>query len=159
MGEGVSALWAYVPSGGASAFGLASLLGAFSTVLFGLVYVIAFETGELSFMQGAIILVIYTIVCTPFEALGLIIFGLPIALLLRPYFRSLATLPLALFLGAAAARIEFVFLDYIMWGRSVRVMNNYASLVLALFGLPPAFWFWFLYRRVLLARAALANEP
>ena len=156
MGEGVRGWLAYVPPNGAAAFGLASLLGSFTIIVLGMVCALVWDAVPVELEATLLILIygpFYTLFVIPFVAFGLAVFGVPAALLLRRYFRSAWVLPLALAWGALGAAICFQCNLYFFWGHFSPTSLS-ERLIHALFGLPPAFWAWLLYRRVLLARAA-----
>lgn len=119
MGEGVRALWAYVPSNGVAAFAFASVFGAFTIVLLALCYAIYAEGWVIGFgfngwdaiFLACIYVPIFTLFATPFVALGLALFGVPVALMARRYYRSAMLLPLALVWGFISAVLIVGVLD------------------------------------------------
>ncbi len=159
MGEGVRGWLAYVPPNGAAAFGLASLLGAFTIVLMAHLYVFLVEgglgyTGLEAVVVACTNLPIFTLLLTPFVAFGLAVFGVPAAYLLRPYRMSGLIFPVVMAWGFIAAILTLSLYENWLFWEPEYSGPHFVDVWMGFIGLPPAFWAWLLFRRVLFARAA-----
>lgn len=167
MGEGVSVDRA---TRSAPAIAYSALLGPLTTVFLFIIWsslrgpldnVVDQSGSALSFdlvssLTTILTLPVFLVPASLFAWAGLAVFGFPAVRLFKPWLTKWWSLPLVLIWAGLSGAVLLIGLMCLAGRGWPEVFDVWS--IGAAFGAPTGFWFWLFYRRVLLARAALANE-
>lgn len=139
----------YEPNELTVGIGRATLTGSFGGLFLLFLIVTASDRAALDLNELLwlpFVLVVYGTFSLPFVGFGLVIFGLPVRFLLKGYEQRIWILPLVLVWGSIAAKLQFYFMQrVIFFGSSIDNLLDWKDPALA-WGLSAAFGFWFFGR-------------
>ena len=156
------------PQTGAEAFAWAAVLGPFSGIAVTAVGV-EINSGDVfrslldEYTWGALVLLVplywfsLSLFAIPFAGVALLIFGAPVALLLKHKLVGSRWLLVPLLIYTAIISSGWMYLvDRMSWSHWAPFSSGF---ILAgnCFGIPTALWAWFVYRRVLIRRVVEAG--
>ncbi|MCJ2183603.1 hypothetical protein MTR62_13010 [Novosphingobium sp. 1949] len=135
-----------------------ALVGAFSGTCLALAVIVSIDGGWTVSEAWSIpiILVMYSVMAAPFTGVGLCVFGLPLAMTLRPLLRYRWSAVLALALGALGGQIFFDIVVNLLWGHLSFTIFSRPSIGMA-WGTTSALSYWYFERSALLRRGKPLN--